>query len=115
MDTTSNTLAVTLSLLAEHPEVQEKLRNEILGAFDPEDDYDYDTLMSLPYLEAVCRESLRLYVVLKKRLTVHARLTWDIQTPPYLGCDPGVSVLRLFLTAIMNAQFHSPLGQPRIS
>ena len=59
MDTTSNALAITLLLLAEHPEIQEKLRNEILEASDGSQDIDYDLLVSLPYLDAVCRETLR--------------------------------------------------------
>ena len=50
-----------LSLLAKHPEVQDKLRKEILEASKGED-LDYDSLVSLPYLDAVCRETLRLYV-----------------------------------------------------
>ena len=61
MDTTSNALSMILSLLAEHPEVQDKLREEILQASKGED-LDYDSLVSLPYLDAVCRETLRLYV-----------------------------------------------------
>ena len=61
MDTTSNALAMTLYLLAEHSEVQDKLRQEILQASKGED-IGYDTLVSLPYLDAVCRETLRLYV-----------------------------------------------------
>ncbi|TFK86200.1 cytochrome P450 [Polyporus arcularius HHB13444] len=60
MDTTSNALVLTLSLLAEHPEVQQKLRQEILDASKGED-LEYDTLVSLPYLDAVCRETLRLH------------------------------------------------------
>ncbi|RPD54893.1 cytochrome P450 [Lentinus tigrinus ALCF2SS1-7] len=59
MDTTSNALSMTLFLLAQHPEVQEKLRQEILEASNGED-LGYDTLVSLPYLDAVCRETLRL-------------------------------------------------------
>lgn len=59
MDTTSNALSITLSLLAEHPDVQEKLRKEIIEASNGED-LGYDTLVSLPYLDAVCRETLRL-------------------------------------------------------
>ena len=59
MDTTSSALAITLSLLVEHPDVQDKLRAEILAALNGED-MDYDTLVSLPYLDAVCRETLRL-------------------------------------------------------
>ncbi|EIW61094.1 cytochrome P450 [Trametes versicolor FP-101664 SS1] len=60
MDTTSNALSITLSLLAEHPDVQEKLRKEIIEASNGED-LGYDTLVSLPYLDAVCRETLRLH------------------------------------------------------
>lgn len=59
MDTTSNALSMTLSLLAQHPLVQHKLREEILEAAQGED-LDYDALVSLPYLDAVCRETLRL-------------------------------------------------------
>ena len=61
MDTTSNALSVILQQLAEHPHVQDKLRQEIIEASNGED-LGYDTLVSLPYLDAVCRETLRLYV-----------------------------------------------------
>ncbi|KAI0687587.1 cytochrome P450 [Earliella scabrosa] len=60
MDTTSNALAMTLDLLSKLPDVQQKLRLEILDA-SKGGDLDYDTLVSLPYLDAVCRETLRLY------------------------------------------------------
>ncbi|OBZ67636.1 Docosahexaenoic acid omega-hydroxylase CYP4F3 [Grifola frondosa] len=61
MDTTSNALAQTLHLLAQHPDVQEKLRKEILEAQENGEDIPYDELTRLPYLDAVCRESLRLH------------------------------------------------------
>ena len=61
MDTTSNALSMILHLLGKHPHVQEKLRQEILEAQKQEAaDLSYDTLVSLPYLDAVCRETLRL-------------------------------------------------------
>ena len=61
MDTTANTLARILELLATHPDVQEKLRAEIVQAAESVGSApDFDTLMGLPYLEAVCRETLRL-------------------------------------------------------
>ena len=71
MDTTSNALAMTLYLLAEHSEVQDKLRQEILEA-SKDEDIGYDTLVSLPYLDAVCRETLRVYapVTLSGRMWV---------------------------------------------
>ena len=61
MDTTSNALAMTLQLLSEHTDVQEKLRKEIFTAHEA-GDIGYDLVMSLPYLDAVCRETLRLYI-----------------------------------------------------
>jgi cytochrome P450 len=62
MDTTSNGLSRTLDLLATHPEVQDKVRQEILNALEKNDgqDLSYDELVSLPLLDAVFRETLRL-------------------------------------------------------
>ena len=61
MDTTSNALARTLHLLAEHQDAQDKMRAELFEASGTED-IPYDQLVALPYLDAVCRETLRLYV-----------------------------------------------------
>lgn len=60
MDTTSNSLSRILHLLAENPDVQDKLRAEIAEASGGED-LAYDDIARLPYLEAVCRETMRLY------------------------------------------------------
>ena len=61
MDTTANTLARVLQLLAEHPNVQDRLREEIFETIESEGSstVDFDKLMDLPYLNAVCRETLR--------------------------------------------------------
>ena len=60
-DTTSNALARTLDLLVQHPDVQEKLRAELIEASSAAGgDIPYDQLVDLPYLDAVCRETLRL-------------------------------------------------------
>ncbi|KAM5545440.1 hypothetical protein V8D89_000478 [Ganoderma adspersum] len=61
MDTTSNALSRILHLLAQNPSVQEKLRAEIIEAQGGEADIPYDDLVKLSYLDAVCREALRLY------------------------------------------------------
>jgi cytochrome P450 len=50
---------MTLFLLAQHPEAQERLRQEVQEARSLHGDLDYDTLINLPYLDAVCRETLR--------------------------------------------------------
>jgi cytochrome P450 len=60
MDTTSGALARILSLLSIHQDVQDKLRQEITEA-RKSGDLSYDELVALPYLEAVCRETLRVY------------------------------------------------------
>lgn len=64
MDTTSSALSRILSLLAEHPDVQDKLRAELIEAkkSNGDEELGYDQLVSLPYLDAVCRESLRVWV-----------------------------------------------------
>jgi cytochrome P450 len=59
-DTTSSALSRVLHLLSLHPDVQDKLRKELKEAFEDNEELTYDQLVSLPYLEAVCRESLRL-------------------------------------------------------
>nr|BAK09536.1 cytochrome P450 [Postia placenta] len=59
-DTTSSTLTLILQLLAEHPGVQDKLREELVKAFQA-GELSYDELMHLPYLDAVVRETLRLH------------------------------------------------------
>ena len=49
--------------MAQHPDVQEKLRHEVVQARAAAGgDLDYDQLHALPYLDAVCRETLRLWV-----------------------------------------------------
>ncbi len=48
-----------LHLLAQHPEVQERLRAEVIHARDGQD-IDYDRLVQLPYLDAVCKETIRM-------------------------------------------------------
>ncbi|KAI0355165.1 cytochrome P450 [Trametes cingulata] len=65
MDTTSNALARILHLLSENQDMQQKLREELIRARDDGTgklrDLDYDEVMELPYLDAVCRETLRRY------------------------------------------------------
>lgn len=59
-DTTSNTLARILHLLAEHKDIQTRLRDEVLQSGAASGDISYDELNKLPLLDAVCRETLRL-------------------------------------------------------
>ncbi|KAH9024960.1 cytochrome P450 [Lactarius hengduanensis] len=61
-DTTSSALSRILHLLALYPDTQDKLRKELKEACEEdEEELTHDQLVSLPFLEAVCRETLRLY------------------------------------------------------
>ncbi|KAJ7453352.1 cytochrome P450 [Mycena galericulata] len=57
-DTTSSALNRAVHLLALHPDVQEKLRAEIMQT---KEQLDHDELVGLPYLDGFIREILRLY------------------------------------------------------
>ncbi|KAF9448716.1 cytochrome P450 [Macrolepiota fuliginosa MF-IS2] len=60
MDTTSSALSRILQLLATHRHIQDKLRDEIKEA-QMNGQLSYDQLVTLPYLDAVCRETLRVF------------------------------------------------------
>ncbi|KAI0347504.1 cytochrome P450 [Trametopsis cervina] len=60
-DTTSNALSRLFHLLAQHQDIQDRVRAELLEASINGADIPYDTLVELPWLDAICRESLRLY------------------------------------------------------
>ncbi|KAI0028312.1 cytochrome P450 [Vararia minispora EC-137] len=59
--TTATSLARILYLLALRPDVQGRLREELTQACDAKGEIGHDDLVNLPFLEAVCRETLRLH------------------------------------------------------
>ncbi|KAF7768284.1 hypothetical protein Agabi119p4_7527 [Agaricus bisporus var. burnettii] len=72
MDTTSSALSRILLLLADHQDVQDKLRAELIEAKKNNGDQElgYDKLVSLPYLDAVCRETLRVFPPLANAIRI---------------------------------------------
>jgi cytochrome P450 len=50
-----------LHQLALYPDVQDRLRKEIVDARTAKGDMDLDEIMALPYLDAVVKETLRMY------------------------------------------------------
>ncbi|KZS96604.1 cytochrome P450 [Sistotremastrum niveocremeum HHB9708] len=66
-ETTATSLSWTVAELSSKPAIQNKLRAEIVAAFPEESDFDldshpsYDEINSLPYLDGVVKEALRLY------------------------------------------------------
>ncbi|XP_032678361.1 cytochrome P450 6k1-like [Odontomachus brunneus] len=64
-ETSSTVTAFTLYELAIHPEIQTRLRKEIVNALkESNGDISYDMTMSLPYLDMVVSETLRKYPTL---------------------------------------------------
>ncbi|VDB83269.1 unnamed protein product [Peniophora sp. CBMAI 1063] len=59
-DTTTGVVTLTIYLLLSHPDVAERLRNELRSAFPSRDDVSIQALDDLAYLDAVVTESLRL-------------------------------------------------------
>ncbi|KAI0056912.1 cytochrome P450 [Artomyces pyxidatus] len=61
-DTTSISLSRLSLVLSQHQDVQDRLRKELSEAVaSSKGELGYDELLSLPYLDAVCRETWRLY------------------------------------------------------
>ncbi|KAF8598885.1 cytochrome P450 [Ceratobasidium sp. AG-I] len=61
-ETTSTALSRILDILANQPEIQAKLREELRVYYEQRPSgLDHDSLLELPYLDAITRESLRLH------------------------------------------------------
>ena len=76
-DTTSSALSRILHLLSVNPEIQSELRDEIeIALKDSDGRLDYDTVMALPWLDAVLKETLRLRVLASFSSTLSTLLTY---------------------------------------
>nr|WCC58056.1 cytochrome P450 [Pharsalia antennata] len=64
VETTSSAIAFTLYELCIHPQIQNKLRQEILNYLRENKEITYDTLKDLKYLEMCIMETLRRYPAL---------------------------------------------------
>ncbi|KAG0240450.1 hypothetical protein BGW41_006971 [Actinomortierella wolfii] len=85
-ETTSAALSWTFYQLARYPDIQTRLRNEVRQMFEECDGTpSFDQLNNLPYLNAVVKESLRLWspIPLNLRVSVH-----DDWLPRGNGQDP---------------------------
>jgi cytochrome P450 len=65
-ETTATTLSFLSYELAIHPEIQEKLYEEIKPVFNGTANISYETLLKLPYLDSVFSESLRKYPIVMR-------------------------------------------------
>ncbi|KAG6821000.1 hypothetical protein H0H93_008629 [Arthromyces matolae] len=116
-DTSSLSVTWTLLLLAQHPEIQSRLREELLAIAAPcaddlksltEDEIQslYENIANLPYLDNVCRESLRLIPPVHSSIRV---ATQDDEVPtsyPVHGRDGTVDVSRRSITIPKGSFVH---------
>ncbi|KAL1712903.1 cytochrome P450 [Schizophyllum commune] len=110
MDTTSSALVRILHLLSTHTDVQDRIRAEIRAAKQECGNVlTYDQLEALPYLDAVCRETLRLYPPVPQLMRMARK---DVVLPfskPVIGeddrelSDVFLPAGTMVMIAIMNA------------
>ena len=74
-ETSSSTMNFCIFELAQHPEIQETLRDEIRSQ---KEELSYDTIMSMPYLDKVVSETLRKYPIAS---TLMRKCTQNYQLP----------------------------------
>jgi cytochrome P450 len=83
-ETTSSAFTWTTYLLATHPEIQTRLRNEIRNNLPSNPGSEVDlaqVLESMPLLNAVCNETLRLYPTVPITIRDTIRPTTILDTP----------------------------------
>uniref|UniRef100_A0A023GKT5 Putative cytochrome p450 cyp3/cyp5/cyp6/cyp9 subfamily n=1 Tax=Amblyomma triste TaxID=251400 RepID=A0A023GKT5_AMBTT len=101
-ETTARAVSYTLYLLAIHPDVQEKLRNEVDECFKSHGDRpDLEAVTKLKYLHCVVSESLRMYPPVHRLERTPVR--------DYVLGDTGVKLKKCDLVTIpVYAMHHDP-------
>eukprot|EP00094_Tigriopus_californicus_P011152 TCALIF_10762-PA protein Name:"Similar to Cyp6a8 Cytochrome P450 6a8 (Drosophila melanogaster)" AED:0.09 eAED:0.25 QI:14/0.25/0.2/1/1/0.8/5/0/459 len=102
-ETTANTLSTLCYNLAKHPEIQDKVREEITNVVNECDGrIDYDSVQGMKYLEACIHENLRMY----PPATLHIRqCTKDTEIAPGLVIKKGMRVDFPIYTSHHNPEF----------
>nr|AIL94164.1 cytochrome P450 CYP3025A3 [Tigriopus japonicus] len=104
-DTSSTIMSIAAFFLATHQDVQDKLYDEISEAVaqnDNNESLDYNTIQSLPYLDKVVHETLRLYpITIIERLCVK-----DYLIPGTNFVVPKDMLVQIPSTAIMKDPQH---------
>ncbi|KAF8905815.1 cytochrome P450 [Gymnopilus junonius] len=81
-DTTASTLTFVVYMLAEHPEVLRRLRQEVLEKLGNQKRPTYDDIKEMKYLKAVINETLRLYPVVPFNVRMSKKATvWPNKIP----------------------------------
>ena len=107
MDTTSSALSRTFHLLAIHQDMQDRLRAEIKEAKKQQGgNLSYDQLVGLPYLDALCRESLRLQVSFLGGLIITLLIILCRHSPVPLVRRMYVPTLCILITRGLSVHHH---------
>lgn len=94
--TTSTCLTYTAYLLANHQEIQDKLRKEVNNIINEKGDTSYDDVMNLQYMDQVVNESLRLYPPVISFITRESTSEFrykDLVLPKNVAIQAAVAVL----------------------
>ncbi|TDL20046.1 cytochrome P450, partial [Rickenella mellea] len=109
-DTVTSATSRILHQLVLHVDVQNTLREEITDAIRTNGQLDYDTVMSLPLLDAVCRETMRVFPPLPFTIRTTTRdivvpLHWPIKSMDGTGEIREISLKKNtnVMIAIMSA------------
>jgi cytochrome P450 family 6 len=104
-ETTSTAVSYALYEMAQNHEIQTKLRNELTEALNSSDNFSYETLLELKYLNKIVSETLRKYPTIPMTMR---KCTSSYRIPDtQLDIPAGVTVLVPIL-----AIHHDPLYYP---
>lgn len=85
-----NLLSLTLYLLGTHPQIQDKVRSEVLDVLKMEGSFTYKSTMKMTYLDMVINESMRMYTSVVGFVTRLALKDYEVNG---LKIPKGVSVM----------------------
>lgn len=101
-DTTMTSVCFTLHLLAMNPAVQERVAEEVAAVIGDEDRFTWAHLGELKYLEAVIKESLRLYPSVP---LIFRECKSEFELPSGYTVPAGSSLMLNLMTLHRNPQY----------
>ena len=100
-ETTANTLGSMMYFFATHPDVQEKVYEEVMVCLDDDDNVTHETIKEMHYLEAFIMETLRL----KPPVTEHFRTCVKDCTVNGIPIKKGMMIQMPIYAAHFNEAF----------
>ncbi|XP_063674213.1 cholesterol 24-hydroxylase-like [Bolinopsis microptera] len=104
METTAITMSITIWLLLKHPEISQKVVEEVNEVYGEKDELDYEDLNRLVFLEQCIKECLRMHP--PAQLSSRVSPKHDVTINGLL--IPGKSIIMLPTEAIQSLEAHWP-------